>query len=148
MIEIKKPGVSGNNLFYPIKQVVFNLTNSDLQNLNTTPFELLPADTSYYAPIQVTIKFNCIGINTGINYFIGYTNLLNISLTSSYCTFDTAYFGGSTDQFLSLGIKNQNFWTNNSVVNQPLVLWQQANDFSANYYYFDLILTYIEYPTI
>jgi hypothetical protein len=145
MIEYNNPSASSNTLTYQIKQLEYNLNNGDLTKLHSSPFILIPGTTSYYTPLQVAIKFNCTNVNTGINYFIGYESLLGVNINSYYCTFDTAYFGGSSTQFMSLGIKYQNYWINTSKTNEPLVLWEQIDDNLANFTNFQIIVTYIDY---
>jgi hypothetical protein len=145
MIEYLAPSAGGSTLTYQIKQVSHNLTTANLKALNTTPFELIPASTSYYVPLQVSIYFRSNSVNTGQNYFIGYEPLLGASLSSYFCFFDTAYFTTGNFQFMGAGIVNKNTWTDNAINNSPLVLWQQTDDSSADFDSFQIIVTYLDY---
>jgi hypothetical protein len=146
MIEYLAPSGGGSTLTYKIKQVSHNLTTANLKALNTKPFELIPASTSYYVPLQVSIYFRSNSVNTGQNYFIGYEPLLGASLTSYFCFFDTSFFATTGNfQFMGAGIVYRNTWTDNAINNSPLVLWQQTDDGSADFSNFQIIVTYIEY---
>jgi len=145
MIEYLAPS-SGGSLSFPIKQVQFNLTNGDLQKLNSSPFELISSG-KYNVVLQAAIYFKVNNVNSGFNIFIGFEPLLNVEINSYYCYYNTSFMVPTlSSQFFATGIRAINTWIDSSVNSSPLVLWQQADDGSADFDFFRILITYIEYP--
>lgn len=141
MIEYRAP--SGSGLQYAILQQSFTLTNIDLKSLNTSPYTLINIP-SYIGIINCTLQYFNITVNTGQDMYIGYESLLGASLSSYQIRYQLPYIGGNRGVFTLSGNMTQ-AWTENTLNDEPLVLWQQSDDSSANYTTFKLIITYIAF---
>jgi len=135
---------TGNSLTFPLLQTTVQIGNGELKNLLTSPYEILPAGYNYVV-INAYLDYRNNNLNSGSNLFIGYEALLGVQIASAFCDFDTTYIGTNNGN-IGLGTKSRNFYISNSNNTQPLVLWQQIDDASANYDRFDLTITYLRFP--
>jgi hypothetical protein len=142
MINYNIPSAS---LKYPLEQITVNITTVDLIKLHTSPFEILPSGYNYNV-VNAYLVYDNFQCNGGLNLYIGYESLLNVALTSSFCVFDTINMNGINGN-IGIGTRIQNLNTpSNSVNSQPLVLYQTVDDNTAQYFTFELTITYIKFP--
>lgn len=143
MIEYLAPS-GGGNLTYPLKQITHTIDPIILKSLNTSPFAILTTGFNYIV-ISAVLNYDCINVNTGQNYYIGYESLLGGTVFSSFCDYDTALMETNSG-VIGLGTRTRNLWIANSTNIENLVLWQQTNDGTAAFNRFELTITYLEFP--
>ena len=138
----------GSTLPYPIQQINVDLSGSDFTKLNTTPLEVLPSVSGYfYCPLNITLTYNNTNINSGFNIYLGFESLLNLNVATAFTRFETAYIannrGVQTYQlnYLLFGLEN-------TIDNQPLVIWGQTDDPISAFTKFILTITYIQIPQL
>lgn len=131
-------------LTYPLKQVTVNIPSIDVGKLHSVPYQLLPSGFNYQV-INTTLSYSCRLVDILQNYFIGYETLLNINTGSAFNEIDTTLFIGTTS-YIGLDSKNKNLYLGTSVHSQPLVIWQQADNAGADYVYFIITITYLQFP--
>jgi len=133
----------GTSLLYPLEQVTLNISNIRLQKLNTSPWQLLPAGFNYTV-VNAYLAYDNINCNSGLNLFIGYESLLGATTASCFCDFDTSFMIVNSGN-IGLGTRIRNFHNATSTNVEPLVIWQQSDDTTANYNLFQLTITYLKF---
>lgn len=144
MIEYLAPSSGGGGLQYPLKQITHTIDQGILKSLNSSPFALLTTGFNYIV-ISAVLNYDCVNVNSGQNYYIGYESLLGGTPFSSFCDFDTSLMGTNAG-VIGLGTRTRNLWIANSTNIENLILWQQTDDGTAAFNRFDLTITYLEFP--
>lgn len=145
MIEYFAPSGGGGSLTYPTRQVTLNLDAADFTKLNTAPITLIATDnTNYICPV---------------NYFWEYLNVNTDPATFIYAGFEPLL--GAFPNSGSLGVFGSNFQAqrgmlsyinlsyggpNNSLHNEPLVLWSIADDPLLQFSTFRITIIYYLIP--
>ena len=138
------PSTNTGSLLYPLEQITLSISNIRLKVLNSSPWELLPLGFNYNVT-NAYLNYDAVNFNTGINLFIGYESFLGANVFSSFCDFDTSAMSIGNGN-IGLGTRVRNFSYANSTNSEPLVLWQQSDDGTANYNTFELTITYLKFP--
>jgi len=144
MIEYKAPS-GGSSLLYPIQQVTLSISNIRLQKLNTSPWQLLPSGFKYCV-FSTILDYDNININSGQDMWIGHESLLAGSISFANQSRISTTTMGAQSGTMSIGTNENVAWYANAITTEPLVLYQQTDDSSAVFNYFNLTITYIKLP--
>jgi hypothetical protein len=137
MIEYLAPS---SGLTYPLEQITVNLTNGNLQKLNTSPYKILPQGF-YYNVINTTLKYNCISVSSSPIMVICYESLQAPGGIFNFI--DTSFMAGTNGMFsMGLGVLTS---VPNSTNIEPLVLYSGLDDPTANFSLFELTVTYLKF---
>lgn len=127
-----RPAPSSGGGALPIYYNEVNLTTSDLQQLNTTPFDIVPAVAdNYIIPIWFQIFARVDSANAGLNVYFGNFNALSLNVYYYYNLLNlSTIVPGEIDLILPMQQANPAISqpTFNTKANKSVVLYMQADD--------------------
>jgi hypothetical protein len=146
-----RPPAAPAGLTYPILQETINLSNADFTKLNTSPVVILPNQSNYICPLNITIQY--INTGTGLNgqYFFGFESQLSASNgNSSFLAVDTTIAGASANNTWTIATRFAfpASWDSNTDMNEPLIIWNVTDEALLTYSKFYVIITYLRIPNL
>jgi hypothetical protein len=147
MIEIKKTSIGGGGaLTYPILQETIDLSNSDFTKLLTSPIQILPNQSNYICPLNITIQYTNTNVGFTTSISIGFESILP---TGNYlCFFATPSIALVSGTF-TFSIPNGAGGTPSTTTDfEPLILWSNTDDLFLTFSKFIVTITYLRIPNL
>ena len=142
----RPPAAGPAPLTYPIIQETINLSSADFTKLNTSPIQILPNQTNYICPINITIQYTNtnVGFTTGIS--IGFESILPTG--NFLCFFSTTSIAPLSGTF-TYSIANAAGGTPSTTTDfEPLILWSNTDDIFLTFSKFIIVITYLRIPNL